>query len=93
LGQLVTLPAIKLTIDIDDELMARVKDVTCAKTNGEAILTAANSMAQLIQMQEFFSEALSPLQRRLEMLWPPPMSLKFIAICSPNTDESTRPRK
>jgi len=61
----------KLTIDINDELMARVKDVTCAKTNEEAILTAADSMAQLIQMKEFFSRGPHPTAKEIRDAWDP----------------------
>jgi len=71
LRQPVTLPAMKLTIDIDDELMARVKDVTCAKTNEEAILTAADSMAQLIQLKAYFSRGPHPTGKQVREAWDP----------------------
>jgi len=55
----------KLTIDIDDELMARVKDISCAKTDEEAALTALVNFSELEQMKSFFSRGPHPTAKEI----------------------------
>jgi len=55
----------KLTIDIDDELMARVKDISCAKTDEEAAITALVNFSELEQMKEFFSRGPHPTAKEI----------------------------
>jgi len=47
----------KLTIEIDDELMERVKDITCADTEQQAIELSMMSMSSDAAAKEYFSIA------------------------------------
>jgi len=44
----------KLTIEIDDELMERVKDITCADTEQQAIELSMMSMSTRAAAKEYF---------------------------------------
>jgi len=44
----------KLTIEIDDELMERVKDITCADTEQQAIELSMMSMSSNARVREYF---------------------------------------
>jgi len=59
-GGMLLVPVMKLTINIDDELMARVKDISCAKTNEEAAVTALVNFSELEPMKAFFSRGPHP---------------------------------
>jgi len=61
----------KLLIDIDDKLLARVKDITCAKTDAEAILAAAENMAEFEHMKEYFSNGPYPSAEEFRNGWDP----------------------
>jgi len=45
----------KLTINVDEKLMAKVLDVTCARNEEEAITAAMQNTAELEHMKAFFA--------------------------------------
>ncbi|KXU37686.1 hypothetical protein AXK11_00160 [Cephaloticoccus primus] len=48
----------RVTFEIDDELLASMKEYTGSKTNEETILYALNHMAAMPWMRDFYSRSL-----------------------------------
>jgi len=74
-----TCPAMKLTINVDDELMRRVKELTCAESEEEAITRSLMSMSTRLWAKEYWSVGTHPTREELGNAYAPDYDPRVVA--------------